>query len=196
MGAVSRPDAMTKAPRRRKPPAPDDAALWDHVVREVTPLKRRARKAPEEKKPVPAAKIRAKPKPVAAVVRPAKPEKPRAAELVANATPGVDRRTAARLRRGEMEIDARIDLHGFTLQKARSRLFAFIARAQDRGLRCVLVITGKGLRGEGGGVIRNELPHWLNDRDLRPGIVAFTEAQPRDGGSGAFYVYLRRRRAP
>ena len=187
---------MTKAPRRRKPPVPEDAALWEQVAREVKPLKRRVRKAPEEKKPAPAPKIRGKAKPAAAVAPPAKPEKPRASELVAGSTPGVDRRTAMKLRRGEMDIGARIDLHGYTLEKARTRLFAFIARAQDRGLRCVLVITGKGLRGEGAGVIRNELPHWLNDRDLRPGIVAFTEAQPRDGGSGAFYVYLRRRRAP
>jgi DNA-nicking Smr family endonuclease len=184
-----------KSPRR-PPPAPDDAALWEQVAREVKPLKRKPRKvqppASSARKPA----DDAKPKPRRAPpLRPTSaPAKTKSAELTAGATAGIDRRTAARLRRGDLAIESRVDLHGHTLEDARSRLFSFMGRAVARGLRCVLVITGKGLRGEGAGVIRAELPHWLNDADLRPHIVTYTQAQPKDGGSGAFYVYLRRRR--
>jgi DNA-nicking Smr family endonuclease len=107
---------------------------------------------------------------------------------------GVDKRTAARLRRGQLTIDARIDLHGMTRQAAHEALDGFIARAVGHGQRCVLVITGKGAGREDGGVLRRELPHWLNLPRLRPHVVAITEAQQRHGGGGAFYVLLRRRR--
>jgi DNA-nicking Smr family endonuclease len=119
---------------------------------------------------------------------------PTAPELAPGAAPGLDRRTAMRLRRGRLDIEASLDLHGMTRAAAHGALTSFVLAARRRGLRCVLVITGKGLRGEGAGVIRAELPHWLNDPSLRPSIVAYAQAQPRDGGAGAFYVYIRRDR--
>jgi len=115
--------------------------------------------------------------------------------LSAGTAPGLDKRNLTRLRRGQLSIDGRIDLHGMTRDEARTALLAFLAFQLERGARCVLVITGKGARGRGTGVIRAALPHWLNDEALRPSVVAFAEAQPKDGGAGAFYVYLRRRRS-
>ena len=104
---------------------------------------------------------------------------------------------AARLRRGQIDIEGRIDLHGMTREEAHANLAGFIKTAAGTGRRCVLVITGKGTgKGVGGGVLRAQFPHWLNSAELRPLILTFATAQPRDGGGGAFYVYLRKRRAP
>lgn len=97
------------------------------------------------------------------------------------------------MKRGEMDIDGRIDLHGLTQEAAHVALNGFISRCYALGRRCVLVITGKGTR-EGSGVLRAAVPRWLNDRPLRGVILAFSHAQPRDGGEGALYVLLKRQR--
>ena len=108
---------------------------------------------------------------------------------------GVDKRTATRLKRGKMAIDGRIDLHGLTQEEAYRALTSFLAGAQESGRRCVLVITGKGLRPDGRiGVIRASVPRWLNQPPNRQRILEVTPAAPRDGGEGALYVLLRRKR--
>lgn len=109
-----------------------------------------------------------------------------------------------------MEPDAVVDLHGHTQEEARQHLFQRILAADGRGARLVLVITGKGSRpgpepadlmpGLGGtrarsrGAIRHRLPQWLGDPALSGRIAAVRTAHPRHGGSGAFYVILKRRR--
>jgi DNA-nicking Smr family endonuclease len=139
------------------------------------------------------------------VVEPPAPEPPRGpaalGEHVRGAAPGLDRRTQLRLQRGQIPIEARIDLHGMTREKAHAGLNAFLARQTALGRRCVLVITGKGRpQPEWGsqereiGVIRRTLPDWLRDHPNRDRVLAFATAQPQDGGSGAWYVLLRRRR--
>ncbi|MDE0384209.1 MAG: Smr/MutS family protein [Defluviicoccus sp.] len=114
--------------------------------------------------------------------------------LAPGAATGVDARAVLRLRRGQTRPEARLDLHGHTLEQAHRALARFIERAAGDGRRCVLVITGKGSVGQPGGTIRGEFPRWLNQGRLRPHILAFAEAQPKDGGAGAFYVLLRKRR--
>ncbi|MEM9047710.1 MAG: Smr/MutS family protein [Pseudomonadota bacterium] len=115
-------------------------------------------------------------------------------------TPGLDRRTAERLRRGRIAPDARIDLHGHTLERAHTVCAAFIHREHARGSRCVLVITGKGRRrriDDGAslqGVLRDAVPRWLQLPPLAPLVVGVYPASQRHGGGGAFYVYLRRAR--
>jgi len=109
-------------------------------------------------------------------------------------TPNIDRRTSTKFKRGKLPIDGRIDLHGLTLRQAHSEFTAFVNSAYDRQARCLLVITGKGGAGEKVGKIRRELPHWINSPTLRSLVLAATEAQIRDGGSGAFYVLLKRKR--
>ena len=123
-------------------------------------------------------------------------------------TPDVDRRTAQKLRRGQLPIDARIDLHGDRQHRAQQRLTRFILASHSAGHRCVLVITGKGTRhrrqpdvamtGDVNdpqpGVIRRRLLDWLSAPALRPLILAVKTARPGDGGRGAFYVLLRRNR--
>jgi DNA-nicking Smr family endonuclease len=100
----------------------------------------------------------------------------------------LDRRAKSRVARGRIEIDARLDLHGYTLDRAVARLERFLASSQVQGAGLVLVITGKS------GALRREVPHWLAGAHLRPLVIGFEEAAPNHGGSGALYVRIRRRR--
>ena len=107
---------------------------------------------------------------------------------------GVDKRTVQRLKRGQLDIEARLDLHGLTQAEAHPRLDRFLASAQDRGLRSVLVITGKGRLSQEGGVLRQMVPRWLNTSPNRGRVLSMSQAQPKDGGAGALYLLLKRRR--
>ncbi len=129
---------------------------------------------------------------------PAPPHHRPAPPLTPGAVAGLDRRTADRLRRGQLPIEARLDLHGMTQHQAHTALRQFIVSSSLAGRRCVLVITGKGSRSprtahEARSVLRHRVPQWLND-DFRTQVVAVTHARPQDGGEGALYVLLRRQR--
>ncbi len=102
---------------------------------------------------------------------------------------GIDGSTKRRLFRGEVPIDLRLDLHGMTAARAHKQLIQFIVSAANGGCRCVLVITGKGL-----GVLNGHVPNWLKQPPLSLHVLALAEARPKDGGGGAFYVLLRRKR--
>ena len=102
---------------------------------------------------------------------------------------GIDGSTQRRLFRGEIVIDLRLDLHGMTASQARKQLIQSITLAANDGCRCVLVITGKG-----SGVLNGNVPNWLKQPPLSFHVLALAEARPKDGGSGAFYVLLRRKR--
>lgn len=115
-----------------------------------------------------------------------------------------DRRKVRHIARGKHDIDARLDLHGLRQSEARSQLLGFLHRAQDRGYRTVLVITGKGsgvapdplghaLGEPQRGVLRRLVPQWLESAELRALVISFTTASPRHGGDGALYVQIRRR---
>ena len=97
----------------------------------------------------------------------------------------LDRRTAERLRRGQIAIESQLDLHGMTQEEALTSLDAFLLQSWADGQRCVLVITGKGTAREGGGVLRTMIPAWLAEGEHRHRILAVESAQPRHGGDGA-----------
>jgi DNA-nicking Smr family endonuclease len=99
-------------------------------------------------------------------------------------------REAKKRLKGHAEIEATLDLHGLGRTQAYERLAQFLAACRRRGLRHVLVITGKGRSGEG--VLRASLPHWLNEPGLRHHVAAIAAARPEKGGSGALHVLLRR----
>lgn len=115
-------------------------------------------------------------------------------------TANIDRRTAEKFKRGEWPIQRRLDLHGLTEKSAYDEVEKFITGAYRQGLRCVLIITGKGYQRESDdwygtrGVLREQVPHWLNNPVMRPLVLAFSYALPADGGEGALYVLLRRAR--
>ena len=198
---------------RRRPPRglrAEEEALWRRVAETTQPLAGR---------PLPAAlrpKAPAAPPPEAPPPAPAAPEAgfrippfrvgalrdstvaPQPASPRGTA-PAMDARAYRRLTRGKLAPEARIDLHGMTLAQAQPALTAFLRGAQGRGLRLVLVITGKG-RGGGAegplpyrpGALRHEVPLWLKRAPLAPMVLQVARAHPRHGGEGALYVYLRR----
>lgn len=114
-----------------------------------------------------------------------------AKELIGNTRNQMDAGNFSKLKKGQIKIDATIDLHGMWLADAHKKVRSFIETSHASGRRCVLVITGKGgLSGDG--KIRSEFPSWLNEPELRSVILSFTSASSQHGGSGAFYVYLRK----
>ena len=186
------------ADQRKKPAKPGQASeqghdLWQHVKGTTKPLAGRKPVHREDllpetgEAPTPAAKPR-KPGPPRKV-----PPAPPAPDLVPGALADVDKRTAERLRRGKLDIEGLLDLHGMTQDEAERAVRAFLAESQAAGRRCVLIVTGKG-PGRDGGVLRRELPRWLNLPANRARLVAFAPAQPQHGGHGAVYLLLKRRR--
>ncbi|MBN9553442.1 MAG: Smr/MutS family protein [Alphaproteobacteria bacterium] len=115
---------------------------------------------------------------------------------------GLDGNTAEKLRKGEITPGARIDLHGMTETAAHNALLSFLAAAQGRGVRLVLVITGVGnprdrdsaewMRSRHG-VLKGMVPRWLNERGFTALVSGSGPAHRRHGGEGALYVYLRKR---
>ncbi|MBM3531814.1 MAG: DNA mismatch repair protein MutS [Alphaproteobacteria bacterium] len=180
-------------------PTPEERALWAKAMVDAKPLRRRGRKpdpsVPEEseppKTPTKARKAGCVPAPPPPAPPPAPPAKT-PVEVGARLAPGIDKRTAERFRKGQREIEGRLDLHGMTQDAAWRRLVSTIERAHRDGKRALLVITGKG--STGGGVLRATVPRWLTETPLKPLVLAHAPAQPKDGGSGALYVLLRRRR--
>lgn len=122
------------------------------------------------------------------------PDKSVAGTLVAEAS------GHKKVRRGKLDIDARIDLHGMRQIAALTALAMIIARTRAENGRCILVVTGKGAPIDPGedfitpqrGVIRRRLPEWLNGAGIREHVSGFAPANAKDGGSGAFYVLLKR----
>lgn len=197
--------------RRVSGPSPRDLELFHRVVADVRPLraepplvapKNPARPGADEKKPhkVKPTPSKAKPSEANGLAR-----SPAAvANHVPGRVPGIDRRTALRLKRGKTEIDGRIDLHGMTQERARAALLGFVTSGHKHGRRTLLVITGKGRRngpdnegfaGPETGVLRRMVPRWLSEPPLAGCVVAYSPAQPEHGGAGALYVLLKRRRA-
>jgi DNA-nicking Smr family endonuclease len=170
---------------RQRRPSAAELALWHRVMAETAPLR-------EQPRPAPAAAPTGPPAPA----RPRKPvvPRPRGRALDPERPVDLDRRTWLRLKRGQVEPEQTLDLHGQTQDRAHRLLRAFVADAQADGSRCVLVVTGKGL--ETGGTLRHMAPRWLNEEPNRARVLAYAPAQPRHGGSGALYVLLRRRRGP
>lgn len=202
---------------RRRTLTEDETALWHRVTRRT----RRFPAAPEPalpaalaaKAPDPAAPppLRAPKNAMALKPRPAAPALPpvtldlalSAGERLAREPVRMDPGTHARMVRGKLQPEARIDLHGMTLAQAWPALSSFILQSHARGLRLVLVITGKGRTQpmddmgpvpRRAGALKNEVPQWLRSGLLGPVVLELREAHRSHGGSGAYYVYLRRKR--
>ena len=170
-----------------------DAHLFAAAMAGVKPLK-------DRKRPGHAAGVipRAKPE------GPLKPRERSPAARGTTTTPELsvddqnfDRDISRSLSRGKLVPQASLDLHGMTLAVAERAVATFLEDVTARGLRVVLIVTGKGFRLEGGrmlgGRIRAEFVGWLNRADNRHRVRAVRPAHARHGGGGAFYVLLRRR---
>jgi DNA-nicking Smr family endonuclease len=188
-----------------RPISEAEADLWKHATRTLSPIKVKPR-VTEAKEPAPApprqpAPLPKKDLPTAAAPAPArKIEPPRRLAPLAD----LDRRKVRQIASGKVEIEARIDLHGLRQHEAAARLRAFLLDAYARGLKTVLVITGKGgdvdrddhareMMGAGRrGVLRRNVPDWLAAPELRSVVLGYTQAGIRHGGDGAIYVQLRK----
>jgi DNA-nicking Smr family endonuclease len=185
-------------PRRRRELSAEEQALWRGIARSVRPLRRHARREVDDGETIVVTPVRPVPKTkVTKVVQtavPARIAKPSAPPPLA----ALARREKQQIARGRTAIDARIDLHGMTQAQAHAALVRFLRRAQADGAKFVLVVTGKGSRsadlaGERG-VLRRQVPHWLQLPDLRDAVVGFEAAHVAHGGEGALYVRLRKAR--
>jgi DNA-nicking Smr family endonuclease len=178
---------------RGRRPSREERELWRSAMRGVRAL-RDPEPGSDDPAPSPApAEPAPKRRPAAAASKAA--YHARQPALAPGDVVGVDRRLAERLRRGRLPIQSTLDLHGLTQSEAHAAVQGFVARALDRGLRTILIVTGKGRR-DGGGVLKTALPRWLNEAPLRPFVLALSEARPEHGGGGALYVLLKRRRRP
>jgi len=173
--------------RKKRDLTDEEQSLWNRVAQKVKPI-------PKEKK-------RITPEP-SSPYRPLR-KKP-AFSLPSQEYSSGNPLTNHRIQRVRgVEIEARIDLHGLTLEQARLRLVKFLIRSQEDRCLWVLVITGKGrqkLEEEKSfdaplkKTLRDHVPLWLEEPILHPVVSAYTTAKPQDGGSGALYVRLKRLR--
>ena len=158
----------------------EEAHLWGHVTATVRPLPGRA--TPKAVLPPVEAAPAHLPLPAKAPAAKAKPARP--PETI---EPGRHKRIV----RGHEPLEARIDLHGMTHDRARAALESYLLRVWDDGCREVLVITGKGTQGDG--VLRRFTPAWLAAAPLRQIVAGVSQAHRRHGGEGALYVALKRK---
>jgi DNA-nicking Smr family endonuclease len=176
---------------RRRLLTQDERVLWTMFTRAIEPLRAG---------PPPVTEIESEVAEMAALAQPAKPLAGRAgAPPPAPAKPALPslaplgRRLRGRVARGKEAIDGRLDLHGLTQSEAHAALLHFLRSASAREARLVLVITGKGARGDGErGVLRRLVPQWLGLPEFRAFVIGFEDAHVAHGGEGALYVRIRR----
>jgi DNA-nicking Smr family endonuclease len=161
----------------------DERRLWREVAKTVKA--RRSLPHEEDEPRVSAMSVAKKAAARAMIPAPAKvPVKPK------QAAPPANRGAEKKVRRGKLEIDAKLDLHGHTQDRAQAALERFLRAAHARGDRTVIVITGIGRGGEG--IIKRRFTDWIADRALRSVISGYAPAHRVHGGGGAFYVFLKR----
>jgi DNA-nicking Smr family endonuclease len=172
----------------------DDRAAFEEAMRGAAPLPADDRRRRPLLAAGPAAPGRARgqaPRASAEAGAPMTVE--RGAETIAARAAGVDARTLRRLRAAEYPIEATLDLHKLTRAGAERALARFLAAAEARGLRCLLVVHGRGHNSASDGpVLRPAVWDWLTSPRGRPAPLAVVSAPPEHGGSGATLVLLRR----
>ena len=220
-------------PEQRLPP--DDREAWIRETRDLAPLRRRRGRAPDPAgttppdAPTPPAGRQRAPDPAwteftrgvtplpdrngvpesagaARTDAPTPPPRPTpVADRAEAATFSLNHRTRERLRRGKLQPEARLDLHGMRYADARRQVFRFLQQQHRQGVRLTLIITGRGgprLAGDpptdagmpARGVLRRHLPRWLAEEGLREIVIDCCPAHASHGGDGAFYAYLRKPR--
>jgi DNA-nicking Smr family endonuclease len=166
-----------------------DRALWANYTGQLTPLRGRGgERRPDAKPASPPALVDPPPRPKVAA-QATKPRKMASPLTVGDQPGGIDSATWRRFQTGRLVSARRLDLHGMTAQRAFHALVGFLRGAHADQIRCVEVVTGRG-SGEAGGVIRRELPHWLNLPEIRPLILGATH--PHALNPGSVRIILRR----
>jgi DNA-nicking Smr family endonuclease len=164
---------------------PEESRLWRQVVATVRPAPGRALAELEAAVAGSAHDPRAGP-----MILPVEAVKPAGRPKIKTAPEAIEPNRHRRIARGRDDLDARLDLHGLDQEGARVRLDSFLRRAQADGARAALIITGKGVKGDG--ILRRRVPEWLSDPALRGVIAGFSPAARHHGGDGALYVAIKR----
>jgi len=213
---------MRLGPAADAPDEGDDGErLWKKLAEGVKPLQQTRHRRHAVPPPLDAEFARTKriaegpavrqtpaPAPRLPIRRPEKPLGP--PPLVPGQLAGLDRRSGDKLRRGQMPVEAKLDLHGMTQEGAHASVARFIESQHAAGARCVLIVTSKGGTGAdpfrpkempsrftfsgSRGVLKDALPRWLNEPRLRAHVIAVQPASRAHGGEGAVYVLLKRKR--
>lgn len=190
---------------------PDEVTLWQEVARQTTPLSSNRKPSaasftdpPKETRPVhhqPVAPSRFQVGQKGNDSAPRHDVLPPLAERIRSAPVSMDKKAFQRLKRGKLVPEAKLDLHGMTLEQAHPALNGFILNSHAAGRRLVLIVTGKGRDRDPGdavpirrGLLRHNVPQWLRMAPLSSLVLQITEAHLKHGGGGAYYVYLRRQR--
>ena len=174
----------------KRPLRPDERHIWGMVAATVHPLpgkpasKTESNAAPGDALPAPSSPEAAS-RAVAGSRPPTLPAKPRAA------LDRIEPNRRHRIAKARDPIGARLDLHGLTQDRARPVLERFLIRAWDEGQRAVLVITGKGVQGDG--ILKRATPGWLAAPHLAHIVAGISDAARHPGGEGALYVALKRK---
>lgn len=193
------------AGRGRKTLSMDDRILWGKVARSTHPMPGRMEEVEALEKAIAEAEEEQQPVITAAAPALRKGGTTRAFDDMAYQAPpqpkpapgrhqALERPVKRKIAKGRLELEARIDLHGMFQDQAHGLLHTFIQRAFDRGLRHVLVITGKGASMGSDGALRRAVPMWFGKPEFRHLISSWETAAQNHGGDGALYVRLARRR--
>lgn len=186
-------------PRRKsKPPAnvsDEDARLFREAIGEIRPLAPKPESGHARTPPAPRAAMFERDE---AAVRdellqsPIDPAAHEVGEELLYLREGHSPQLLKRLRRGHFSIGDEIDLHQMDERTARATLDDFLAECRRRGITCVRIVHGKGLRsGSAGPVLKRMADRVLRRRD---DVLAFASARPAQGGTGATVALLRRAR--
>jgi len=157
----------------------EERRLWQLNTRDVIPLSKEAQKSEEvaEKSPPPKTPN----------VKPVPKVKKISVSVLPPPPPSLGRKELRRLK-----VEARFDMHGLTLHTGYEALERFLMGAQEKGIKTVLVITGKGSM-SAENTLRRQVPRWLQETPLRQLVASLHHpAKLQDGGTGAFYVEVRR----
>lgn len=167
---------VKKQMKNRPETGKDGIELWRKITEGVVPYA--PEKMPARKKP--------------ARTPPSKPEPAARNPATATIETRLDNAIEKRLKKGTLPIEGRIDLHGMTQDEALRALERFVMRCAAADKRTLLVITGKGRAGEG--VLKRALPFWLERPGMKKLVLSCSPALQKDGGGGAFYLRLRKKR--
>jgi DNA-nicking Smr family endonuclease len=177
----------------RRDPSTSDLDLFRNAVADATPVRQGAKALLEKPRPKPIPSQLKRDEEQVLKEALADPnhwsEDAEPGEALSFLRPGLPRNILRRLRTGHWIVQDEIDLHGLRVDEAKTHLIEFLNEARKRGLRCVRIVHGKGLRSfNREPVLKNKVRHWLSQRDA---ILAFIEARPASGGSGAVIALLQ-----
>jgi len=176
----------------KRPLKPDEKRAWARVAKTV---RARPEQTPPEMPPLdgltaPDTRVPSTGHHLARASYPIIPSERQKVTFKVPSSPLANRGKERKVKRGQLPISATLDLHGHTQASAQSRLTSFLERERRAGSGCVLVITGKGRLGDG--ILRRRLLDWLGTTQARTLVSGYAQAHQKHGGSGAWYVFLRK----